>query len=96
MFCSSICIASVQAALPRGWVLAEDGRTARRDLRLFFREGWILVVGLVVFGAVGFAFVWGGVPRGWSGALRIGLSVLVVLAVGGLAAPRITRALFRR
>ena len=86
----------IRAALPRGWALAEDGRHAYRDARLLFREGWILVVGLVVFGSVGLAFLWGGVPGGWSGALRIGVSVVAVLLVGGLVAPRITRALFRR
>ena len=34
-----------------------DGEHARRDVRLFFRESWILIVGLVVFGGVGVALV---------------------------------------
>jgi len=88
--------AAVRAALPRGWVPTEDGRHARRDLRLFFREGWILVLCLIVFGSVGATFVLGAVPRGWSGILRVaGLGALVWLAAG-IAGPRITRALYRR
>ena len=86
----------LRAALPRGWALAEDGEHAYRDARLLFREGWILIVGLVVFGTLGAGFLWGAVPRGWGGLARIGILIGVVLLLGGLAAPRITRALFRR
>ncbi len=86
----------IRAALPRGWALAEDGEHAYRDARLLFRQGWILVLGLVVFGTVGLGFLLGAVPRGWSGLLRIALLVLVVLVIVGLVAPRITRTLFRR
>ena len=39
--------AELRAALPRGWVLEPDGEHARRDVRLFFRESWILLVGLL-------------------------------------------------
>jgi hypothetical protein len=88
--------AALRAVLPRGWVPAGDGVHARRDLRLLFREGWILVVGLVVFGAVGAAFVLGALPRGWSGALRaLGLVAAVWLAAG-VGGPLVTRALRRR
>jgi hypothetical protein len=87
---------ALRAALPRGWALADDQRHAYRDARLLFREGWILIVGLVVFGSVGGAFLWGAMPRGWSGVLRIGGLVLVVLLLGGVVAPLITRALYRK
>jgi len=87
---------SIREALPRGWVPDEDGLHARRDLRLLFREGWILVVGMVAFGTVGLAFLWGGLPRGWGGVLRLAATVALVLVVGGFVAPMVTRALTRR
>ena len=87
--------ASLRALLPRGWVPAEDGVSARRDLRLFFREGWILVLCLVVFGSIGAMFVLGAVPRGWAGALRVLALVAVVWLAAGVAGPLITRALRR-
>ncbi len=83
--------ARLRALLPRGWVPAEDG-FARRDLRLFFREGWILVLCLIGFGSLGAMFVLGALPRGWGGLLRLlGLLAGVALAAG-LAGPLITRA----
>lgn len=87
--------AALRALLPRGWVPAEDARFARRDLRLFFREGWILVLCLVVFGSIGAMFVLGAVPRGWSGVLRVLALVAIVWLAAGLAGPLITRALRR-
>lgn len=86
----------LRAALPRGWVLCDDGVHARRDLRLVFREGWILIAGLVSFGAVGAGFLWGAMPRGWAGLARIAVLVVAVLALGGLVAPMITKTLNRR
>ena len=88
--------AQIRAALPRGWALDDDLEHAHRDARLFFREGWILIVGLVVFGSIGLFFLLGGLPAGWAGLLRIAILVGAVLLVGGLVAPRITRALNRR
>lgn len=85
----------LREALPRGWVLEDDGEHARRDARLLFREGWILIVGLVVFGGVGVAFLWSAVPRGLAGVVRIGVLVAVVLAIGGVVGPLITKALHR-
>ena len=84
--------AELRALLPRGWVPAEDG-LARRDLRLFFREGWILVLCLCVFGALGAMFLLGAMPRGLGGALRVLVLALVVWLAAGLAGPLITRAL---
>ena len=63
----------IREALPRGWVLEEDQVHARRDLRLLFRESWILLVSLVVFGTLGAAFVLGAQPRGWSALARVAL-----------------------
>ncbi|MEX1024036.1 MAG: hypothetical protein WD226_03070 [Planctomycetota bacterium] len=85
----------IRAALPRGWVLEPDGLHARRDLRLFFREAWILIVGLTVFGSVGLAFLWGAMPRGWAGIGRLAMLLVVLTLVGGWVAPAITRALLR-
>lgn len=87
--------AHLRALLPRGWVPMADGRHARRDLRLFFREGWILALCLVVFGSLGAMFVLSAVPRGWSGVLRLALLVGAVALAAGLAGPLITRALRR-
>jgi len=85
--------AALRALLPRGWVPCADGLHARRDLRLFFREGWILVLCLVVFGSLGAMFVLGAVPRGWDGVLRVVGLVAIVWLAAGLAGPLITRAL---
>jgi hypothetical protein len=71
-------------------------QTARRDLRLLFREGWMLVLCLVCFGAVAAGiFAWG-FPRGGSGWIRLAIAILVLLLAGGIAAPILTRALMRR
>ena len=86
----------IRAALPRGWALDEDGVHAHRDARLLFREGWILMLGLVVFGIVGAAFLLDAMPGGWRGVGRLALLAGAVLVLGGYVAPRITRALNRR
>ncbi len=88
--------ARLRSLLPRGWVPEPDGVHARRDGRIFFREGWILVLCLVVFGALAVLFLLGGTPRGWAGILRILALVAAVWIAGGLAAPLVTRALRRR
>ena len=87
--------ARLRAALPRGWVPDEDGVHARRDGRLLFRQGWMLVLCLVVFGTIGATFVLGAVPRGWAGVARIVLLVLGVWLAAGIAGPLVTRALRR-
>lgn len=86
----------LRAALPPGWVLDDDGRTARRDRRLLFRQGWVLIVGLVAFGAAGVGLFWMTFPRGWAGVARAGVLVLALVVIGGVVAPAITRALQRR
>jgi hypothetical protein len=88
--------ARLRAALPRGWVLEDDLRHARRDLRLFFREAWILLAGLVVFGTSAVLLFWSTFPRGWSGVVRGAILVVVMIGIGGLVAPVVTRALHRR
>ena len=88
--------ARIRSALPRGWALDDDHLHAHRDARLLFREGWILVLGLLVFGSVGLGFLWGAMPQGWSGVLRLATLAAIVLVVGGVVAPGITRALNRR
>ena len=86
----------VQAALPAGWVLDPDGRTAHRDMRVMFREGWVLVCGLVLFGAAGLGLFWQTFPAGWSGLARFAILIGILILVGGLVAPIISRALYRR
>lgn len=88
--------AQIRAALPRGWSLDDDGVHAVRDRRLLFREGWILIVGLVSFGAVAAGLFWSTFPRGWRGVTRLGLLVVAFVVIGGVVAPMITRALNRR
>lgn len=85
----------LRALLPRGWVLEDDGQHARRDLRLLFREGWILVVGMATFGALAVAIFWQAFPRGWRGLVSLAALLAVVLLVGGVVAPLVTRALYR-
>lgn len=88
--------AELRAALPPGWVLEPDGRTARRDRRVLHRGSWVLLLALVSFGAAGVGLFWMSFPRGAAGLLRLaGLLVLLVLA-GGVVAPAVTRALNRR
>lgn len=86
----------LRQALPPGWALDEDGKTARRDLRVLAKDGWVLVIGLVCFGAAGIGLFYQAFPRGWGGVLRFGALIFVVLIAGGLVAPMITRALNRR
>ena len=86
----------IREALPRGWALDDDNEHAHRDVRLLFREGWILILGLLVFGALGGVFLSSGVPSGWAGVLRVLGLIALVLVFGGVAAPLITRALYRR
>lgn len=85
----------IRAVLPRGWALEPDGRHARRDLRLFFREGWILLVGMIAFGGVALAIFWQAFPRGWRGLATLAGLVLAVLVASGLVGPLVTRALYR-
>ncbi len=87
---------AIREALPPGWVLDEDGRTARRDLRVLARDGWVLVIGLVCFGAAGLAFLYDALPSGWAGVLRFGGLIGILLLAGGFVGPMITRALMRR
>ena len=87
--------ARLRAALPPGWVLDDDGVTARRDLRLLARQGWVLVIGLVSFGTVAAGLFYRTFPRGWRGVGTMLALVTVLLVAGGFVAPRITRALLR-
>jgi hypothetical protein len=86
----------IREALPRGWVLDEDGVTAQSDARLLFKEGWVLIVGLVCFGAAVIGLFYFTFPRGGAGWLRVAILIGLVVIAGGLVAPIITRALTRR
>jgi len=86
----------IRDALPRGWVLEEDGVTARSDARLLFKEGWVLIVGLVSFGAAAIGLFYMTLPRGAGGWLRLVLMIVVLIIAGGIVGPIVTRALNRR
>lgn len=86
----------LRAALPPGWVLDEDGVTARRDGRALHRHGIVLIIGLVSFGAAGLGLFWTTFPRGWDGITRAAILIVVLFVAGGLVAPVMTRALNRR
>ncbi len=88
--------AEVRAALPRGWVLDDDGEHAVRDRRLLFSEGWVLLTGMIVFGAVALGLFWSTFPKGWRGLTRLGLLIVAFIVIGGVVAPLVTRALHRR
>jgi hypothetical protein len=88
--------AEIRAALPRGWALDDDGEHAVRDLRLFFSQSWVLVCGLVMFGAAAVGLFATTLPRGWGAVLRVTALVAVMLVIGGVIAPLVTRALNRR
>ena len=74
----------------------QQGNVCVRDLRVLASDGWVLVIGLVLFGAAGFYLFWDSFPRGWQGLGRFGMLILLVLFAGGIAGPMITRALLRR
>lgn len=82
-------------ALPPGWVLDEDGKTARRDARLLFRNGWMLALCLVCFAAAAAGLFWWSFPRGNAAWIRLVGALTLLLLAGGIAAPILTRALSR-
>lgn len=86
----------IREALPRGWALAEDHQHAYRDVRLFFREGWILLLGMLIFGSLGALLIFRGLPPGLGGLARLGGLLALLLLVGGYVGPLITRALNKR
>ena len=86
----------LRAALPRGWVLDDDGQHAVRDGRWLFSHSWVLVTALVCFGAAAIGLFATTLPSGWRGVTRVAILLAVVLVIGGLIGPLVTRALHRR
>ena len=70
--------------------------TGRKDGRWMFHDGWILLLALVCFGAAGIGlFVWSA-PSGGGGWLRFAAMLAILVVVGGIVAPLVTRTLRRR
>jgi hypothetical protein len=86
----------LRRALPKGWVLDDDGLHAIRDRRLLFGQGWILLTAMIVFGALSIAIFASAAPRGWSALIRVGILIVVLVLIGGVIGPLITRALHKR
>ena len=64
--------------------------------RLLFRDGWLLLLALVCFGAAALGLFWWSFPRGARAWLHLAVAVGLVLLAGGIAAPVVTRSLKRR
>ena len=86
----------LRRALPKGWVLDDDGLHALRDRRLLFGQGWVLLTAMVVFGALSIVIYASAAPRGWSALIRVGILVIVLVLIGGVIGPLLTRALYRK
>jgi len=86
----------LRAALPRGWAFDDDGRHAVRDARLFFSQSWVLIAGLLVFGSAAIAIFASTLPHGWRGVTRVAILLALVVLIGGVIGPLVTRALHRR
>jgi len=83
----------MERAAPEG---TPEETTERRDRRLLFHDGWILLLALVCFGAAGIGlFVWSAPPSG-GGWLRFAAMLAILVVVGGIVAPLVTRTLRRR
>ena len=50
----------------------------------------------MIFGAIGGTFVWGGLPRGFDGVLKLLLALVLLIVAGGVAGPTITKTLMRK
>ena len=88
--------ANLRGALPPGWALDDDHLYAKKDMRLLFRQGWMLAIGMLLFGAAGILFFIEVFPRGWGGVLRFVILLAILALVGGVVGPMITRGLSRR
>jgi hypothetical protein len=56
----------------------------------------MLVLFMVCFGAAAAGIFWWSAPRGAAGWIRFGVALGIVLVAGGIVAPIVTRALYRR
>lgn len=75
---------------------APDARRARGEHWQRLRRGWVLALGLASFGTLALMLFWSTFPSGWRGLARAGILVGLLVLIGGLIAPLITRALTRR
>ncbi len=88
--------ADIRRALPHGWVLDDDGEHAIHDRRVFFGRSWVLICGLVFFGAAALGLFASTLPKGPRAVTRVVLLVTAFVLIGGVVGPLITRALQRR
>ncbi len=69
--------------------------TSRQE-RQARRQGWVLVLGLVSFGVLAVALFYETFPRGWRGIARGVTLLALMLLLGGVIAPIVSRALLKR
>lgn len=86
----------IREALPPGWVLQPGGREARRDLRVLARDGWVLLTGLVCFGAAVIGLFSYSLPKGGEGLWTLLMIIVTLIVSAGWVGPMITKALMRR
>lgn len=86
----------LRAALPRGWVLDDDGLHAHRDRRWMFSQSWVLICAMVGFGAIAIGLFASTFPRGWRGLTRVAILLGLLVLIGGVVGPLVSRALVRR
>jgi hypothetical protein len=63
---------------------------------LFHRDAWILLLGLACFGAAALGLFWQTFPSGWRGVARALVLLAILLLLGGVVGPLVSRALLRR
>ena len=74
----------------------ESTEPPRKARRLFYDEGWVLLIGLIAFGAAALGLFWMVLPSGPAGFLRLAAMAGVLLLCGGLIGPLVTRAIRKR
>jgi hypothetical protein len=75
---------------------ADQQNPPRKARRILYDEGWVLLVGLIAFGAAGLGLFWMVLPRGPGGFLRLAAMAGALLLCGGLVGPLVTRVIRKK